>query len=353
MDTSLVVAQQRHLSLPDSCLFRPSELHIFPDCSVEDFERIVKAVVMLDQAEDLWVADASLHAFKTWKKEGLAIAAKAFGLSVPHLYKSALVARDFPPEHRWLGYAFSHYRVMQAFPRDWSYAFLERHAGEKHGMNSLRALAEREFGGNPAKARQPKKRSVLIRAELYARLRPHADNRKVHFLIERILEDWLRVQPDVPIPVIIESAAARYKREVFERRAEKHKLQEEKAAAVLAKRATYAERRKQQIADGAKQIPAKEKKASKIRIAWTGCAGEQLIDSENGPVHYKGPCGSKPTKFYSEADALAAEAEHFEARGYHEQVKQCDVCSGGNARKECWHVYHIYRTELEGKRLTR
>ena len=75
------------------------------------------------------------------------------------------------------------------------------------------------------------------------------------------------------------------------------------------------------------------------RKAWIP---DQFIDSENGPVHYKGSRVSTATKFYSEADAIAAEAKHFEAKGYHELVQKCDVCSGGNARRECWHVYHIY-----------
>jgi hypothetical protein len=209
------------------------------------------------------------------------------------------------------------------FPREWGYEFIKRHAAEHIPSSSFRALAEKEFGGDPYKNRQPRKRSVLIREDLYALLRPHSPNRKVHILIERVLSEWVRIQPDVPVHT-------------------KTAVQSSTDEDVQTQRPTYAGRRKKQIAAGAKPIPAKEgrpKSKPSIKVSWTECAGESFIDTQNGAACYRGKCGSKPTKFQSEADAIAAEQKHFEDRGYHERVGRCEVC-------KCWHVYHIFCSEV-------
>jgi hypothetical protein len=161
-------------------------------------------------------------------------------------------------------------------------------------------------------------------------MRSHSQsgNKKICVMIEGILESWLHTQPDAPAPPVGAGPTV------------------VPAPAASEPRPTYSERRKQQIADGATPIPAK--KAKKIRLAWVPCRPAEFLDSENGPKQMQQ--NSKfAAKFYSEADAIAAEQKNFEQVGYREEVKECAVCSGGNARKKCWHVFHIYRTELEGK----
>ncbi len=321
MSEALAV-QERHLSIPQCALFSPCELTIAANCSESEFSRIVAAVTALDKAEKLWVADFSLFGIQHFGKEkGLKLAREASGFTKAYLYRASLVAIAFPPERRCGNYSFNHYRSVMCFPREWVYGFLERNASKNISSNSLRALAESEWGGNPvSKAEKPKNTSVRIPAELFARLRQYSDKAHIHTHIANILETWIKLHPEVPKPVIAEPV----------------------------KRPTYAARRKQQIADGAKPIMKKQKKQKKLRIAWTECKPDEFVDSEDGAkqTRYK---NKPPAKFFSEADAIAAETEHFEAKGYHEQVKKCDVCCGGNARRECWHVYHIYRTAQEEK----
>jgi hypothetical protein len=325
MSEALAVITERHLDLPQSALFCPEELVINPSTTPEEYKKLGSGLSKLGKAQDLWVADYSLFGIRTYGKvEGLKLAVQATGFTKHHLYKIHFVAARFTTKHRYTGYKFQHYRQMMPFPSEFAYGFLERNQGKNISSNSLRALAEKEC--SLSKARQPRKTSLNIRAELYARLRPHSNNRKVYILVERILEDWLRTQPDVPTPV-----TPRIDTPV-------HTDND------VQPRPTYAERRKKQIADGAKPIMAKEKKLTKIKLAWTACSGEQLIDSESGPVQYKGPRGSKPTKFHSEVDAIAAEQKNFEEKGYREEVKKCPVCSGGNAKKPVWHIYHVYRS---------
>jgi len=324
------------------CLFSPTELQIAAGTSELDFIRIIKAVAALDQAEDAWKGDASLFAIKTWGlKHGLEVTASATGYRTFSLRKMAHVAEEFPPTKRINGFSFAHYRQLLPFPREWSYEFIVRHAGEHIPSNSFRAQAELEYGGNPCKSKQPKKRSVLIREDLYARLRPHSANRKVHILIERVLEEWIRTQPDIiPTPTIIyESATARHKREALARKAAKQALREQREAELKTKRNTYAERRAQQIADGVKPIQEKETTVKySIRVAWRECRGESVIDAPDGPQKYQSKSNQNPTKFYSEQDALAANEKHFTEAGYHEQVVRCEV-------HNCWHLSHIFTSE--------
>jgi hypothetical protein len=48
------------------------------------------------------------------------------------------------------------------------------------------------------------------------------------------------------------------------------------------------------------------------------------------------------TRFYSEAEAIAAEQKYAAEKGYRSRVVRCPVCSGGNARSPIWHVHFIY-----------
>lgn len=291
----------------------PSDFAIPAACSKKEFIRIVKEIVLEGAVSSMRIADAALYALTAWDSEGLELMCSATGFKDFTLVKAARVSREFPPSKRVNGYTFNHYRRMLPFDREWSLEFLKRNAGKNLSSRDIYSLAVAEVG-EPSRKKQPRKRAVRIRQELYARLRPHSDNDKVYMLIEKVLTEWLRTQPDVPTPVTVTPEP---------------------------KRPTYAERRQAQLDAGAPPILAKGKRGPvKLRIAWTECSPNQFIDSENGAVQYK-RASLSATKFWSEADAIEAEHKHFEARGYHELIKKCDVCSGG-ARRECWHVYHIY-----------
>jgi hypothetical protein len=247
---------------------------------------------------------------------------EATGFTEITIRKASRVAAEFPPSARVAGFGFGHYRRLLPFPRDWSLSFLKANVGKGLTNRALYALAVEAFGKTPHAKRQQKRCNVALLDSTLARLRPFSGRKIAHF-IEGLLEEWLMQHPDVPAPVIPAPVAP-----------EPVVVNEEP-------RPTYVERRKQQIADGAPPIPPKERKLKKLtKVAWTECKPDEFIDAEAGAVPYK-QAGGLATKFWSEADAIAAEAKNFEAKGYHELVKKCAVCSGGNAR-ECWHVYHIF-----------
>lgn len=320
--------QERHLTIPQCALFSPIELQIAANCSEADFTRTCKLVAALGTANDMWIADASFYAIEHFGREhGLKIAAEATGYKSFSLAKSARVSEAFPPQKRFPDYSFNAYRFLLPFPVEWRDAFLARHVGESLTSRGLRLLAVKEFGSEPYKAARVKKRTVEIAEDIYEQVRTRiGKDGKIYFLVENMLKRWLAQTP-VPAPVHTPEPVVEPE-----------------------KRPTYAERRTAQLAaDPAAKIPAKEKKLVKVKFAWTECTATQFVDSENGLAQYKGPHGSNPTKFYSEADALTAEAEHFSARGYHQRVKKCESCSGGNARKQVYHIYHVYPGALEGR----
>jgi hypothetical protein len=80
--TSALTVQQRHLSLPDNCLFAPTELQISPSLSQPEFSRLGKALASVDQASDLWACDYAAAGKKRWGDDGLKLAAAATKLSV-------------------------------------------------------------------------------------------------------------------------------------------------------------------------------------------------------------------------------------------------------------------------------
>jgi hypothetical protein len=306
MSEALAV-QQRHIAIPECAMFSPCELVIAADCSQSEYERVMRAVCAIKTANALWVCDAALWAIERFgKKEGLKIAAEASGLGDAILYRHSLVAREFPSERRHADYSYIHFRRMMPFPRSWSYAFLECHAGEGLSSRTLRSLAVSEFGSDPTTGKAPKSRNVGIPDDLYARLRPYG-NQKVSVLIIRILSDWLKNRTEV------------------------HKSD---ITAAAEPRPTYAERRQKQIADGAAPITAKPKKSAKLHRAWTECSGPTFVDGEGGAVAIKAG-KHDATRFKTEAEASAADREFFEASGFHELVAYCEVC-------KAWHVRHVY-----------
>jgi hypothetical protein len=441
--SSALVAQPRSLDLPLGALFSPTEMQIGPSTSRAEYHKLGAGLRKLDNASELWTADFSLFGLRTWGKEqGLQLAHDATGLSKFFLYKSSFVAARFTPEHRLPGYKYSAYRELMPFPPEWAYVFLSRHVSEKLSSRSLRALAVKEFGSEPYKTKQPKKRNVSIRCELYVRLAQHSPSQKVATFIEKICEEWLRHREGPPLtqternqryrerhpyyprwsaeqwreyrqthprpasttyhdnlnvlrpePVVDEepsiedieaairarnsrrnggnepdatcpspqpNAAPETPKPNAETRSQSEQARETKRAAKTArreareaaqvakkaeleqKRATYEERRRQQIAAGAKPIPVKRHKQRKgpLRLQWTECRpGKSFLDSENGAAQFLGRGSEKAHKFYSEADAIAAEQRHFDEKGFRERVIHCGVC-------QCWHVQHIFTSEV-------
>ncbi len=322
MSTAIVI-QERRISIPDCALFSPSELTIASNCSEADFVRIVKAVSAIDNAGDLWVADAALFAIKKWgKKKGIEIAVSATAYKKITLEKYARIAEAFPPEKRFTGYNFSAYMYMSFFAQPFRDEFLARNAGRNLSAHKLRALAVAEVG-EPVKEPHKRKKRCFLRADLHARLLLHTHSERVSVLVNKILEEWLRTQPDVPAPDVIPAPPVEPE-----------------------SRPTYAQRREQQLADGAQPIMKKpvKKITGKLRRQWTECNGPEFLDAEGGPEIIYNKSGSQPHKFYSEAEAIAAEADFFTASGFHEMVVQCDVCSK-SSRREIWHVKHRFSSQ--------
>jgi hypothetical protein len=190
MSAALTV-QPRHLALPECAMFAPTELAIPASISKEDFRQLGAALSKVDSASDLWSCDFALHAQRTWEDEGLDLAASATGLSKFFLKKCARIASVFPPARRYPQLKRDHYRILLPFDQAQLDAWLPTVVGEKYlSAKSLRALAVETFG-EPVTAKQPRKRNVSIRCELYARLREHSPSQKVASFIEQVLSDYL------------------------------------------------------------------------------------------------------------------------------------------------------------------
>lgn len=367
MSTALALSE-RHLSLPESCLFSPTELSIPSGISKEDFSRLGRALAAIDQADGLWKADYALAAIEHFEKEeGLPIASAATGLSEFFLYKASFVAKKFPPRKRFSTFTFSHYRALLPFPDEFLDRFLPTICDQKLSAKSLRALAVAAFGKEPVDAKQPTKHSVSIREITWNALKQVAPSRKVADLIEHILLEWLARPQDERRAAINATARGREQKRKKEKIKEPadvqyqlKKFQKEHPEAVAQfsdepvgsrendgnkpdaaqPRPNYAERREQQIAEGAQSIPKKYHTPATIKLQWTECSGNSFLDTEEGAALLK-KSQTIPTRFRSEADAIAAEQENFERCGYHEKVVHCSSCST-KVRHQIWHVAHIF-----------
>ncbi len=292
------------------------------------FVRIVNEILLEDASSSMRIADAALYAVTAWESEGLELMCEATGFGEITVRKSARVAAEFPPSVRVAGFGFGHYRRLLPFPRDWSVEFLRNNAGKNLTNRALYALAVEAFGKHPHEKKLPTRCNVALLDSTLARLRPFSGRKIAHF-IEGLLEEWLKQHPDVPAPVVPAPVIPA-------------PVVTPAPVVVNEPRPTYAERRKRQLADGAPPIPAKPRKLKKLtKVAWTECKPSEFIDAEAGAVPYK-QAGGLATKFYSLEDAIAAEQQNFEKKGYRERVAKCGVCSGGNAPREVFHVYHIF-----------
>jgi hypothetical protein len=381
--SSALVAQPRSLDLPLGALFSPIEMQIGPSTSQAEYQKLGAGLRKLDNASELWTADFSLFGVRTWGKEqGLQLAHDATGLSKFFLYKTSFVAARFTPEHRLPGYKYSAYRELMPFPPEWAYAFLTRHGGEKLSSRSLRALAVKEFGEEPYKAKQPKKRNVSIRSEIYARLAQHSASQKVASFIEQILEDWLRHSEGPPLTNA--EKQRRYRERHPGRNAEIQKRWREQQgkpaattyhddkqhsevskvpvgarpssgndkqstsaqpptpAAPETPRPTYEERRKAQYAAGVQPVPKKRRVRARkyrmqthaLRLQWVPCSKKS---SGDGAV--RGANSQRADCFPTLEDAQAAEEKYFQEKGYRNEIIYCVVPCGA------YHVKHAYSRE--------
>src|SRR6266568_4927773 len=146
---SLTVNDRRHLALPDSCLFAPTELQIGPSLSQNEFSRLGKALAAVDQASDLWTGDYALAGQKRWGNEGLRLAATATRLSTCYLKRSAVIADRFGPTRRFPNLTREHYRGLCVFPVEFTDAWLPTVVEKGFSAKTLRALAVEAYGSDP------------------------------------------------------------------------------------------------------------------------------------------------------------------------------------------------------------
>lgn len=362
MDTSLTVADRRHLALPDFCLFAPTELQISASLSQNEFSRLGKVLSAVDQASDLWACDYALAGQKRWGDEGLKLAATATRLSIGYLKVSARIAERFDPARRFPNMTREHYRGLCCFPVEFTDKWLPTVVEKGFGARTLRAVAVEAFGSDPkAGYSKNKKRQVSLPEILYARLKECSPILKTAVFIELVLADFasnstpeqqariadalgardvdkvrqrrnLRKPKAVPEPEIVEPADVRFQLK---------KSQEEA-------KPTYAERREEQIAGGAQPVPLKDGKyKSKVRIVFVECKGNASIENNEGGVARFGT-GKMASRFYTQENAEVAAAEYSADRGYPCEAFICKACSsvllstGGNGGTQyprtVWHV---------------
>jgi len=355
---TLATTDRRHLALPDSCLFAPTELQIGPSLSQNEFSRLGNALASVDQASDLWACDYALAGQKRWGDEGLELAAAATRLSVGYLKGSARIAERFDPARRFATMTREHYRGLCCFPPEFTDEWLPTVAEKGFSARTLRALAVEAYGSDPkAGYSTNKKRSIAVPETLYARLKECSPIPKTAVFIEAILLDYVnyatpeqRGRIDVALTRLGRAAyQARTRRKAKKPKAAKPKINEpadvrfqlekfEKQKRTETPPPTYAERREQQLADGASPIPAKERGKSKVKIVFTACPGNSFIEGKDGGMRRFTQAGA--TRFYSLEEAAAAAHEYGDDRGYECEAFLCDKCSSQlvNREKPVWHV---------------
>lgn len=366
MNTSLALPSRSlsSLSIPGA-LFSPVELSIDPSTSAEDYQRIGKAISSIGDADELWESDYALWGMKHFGAEGLTLAAGATGLSKGFLKRCARIAEVFPPERRHPNLKRNHYRVLLPFDQSKLDVWLPTVVNQKRlSSKSLRALAV-EALGEPVTAKQPAKRSVKIHETLWSQLLQHAPSRKASVLVEVILDEWLRrPQSEQDISLATVELQKRQKQEarppatIEQRKAASERARKWRAAKVekpakieepanvrfqLEKfehttRATYAERRQKQLAEGATPIPEKGPPKSQVKIVFFECPGLSFIENSDGMMSRLTKASA--SRFHSLEKAEAAAREYGEDRGYACEGFQCEKCS---AVRPIFHVRGVTR----------
>lgn len=349
--TNALAIQQRHLSLPDQCLFAPTELSIPAHLSQTEFSRLGKALSSVDTASDLWSCDYALAGLRKWGEEGLGLAAEATRLSARYLKVSARIAERFDPTRRYDGLTRNHYRGLVCFPVEFTDKWLPTVASKRLSAKSLRALAVEAYGSDPkAGYTKNRKRSISVSEALYARLKELSPVRKTAVFVEEVLQDFVSNATDEQKSRV---AATLRKRDTVKHRERRRARAPEEAKPTKVEetptptspkepqpeaRPTYSERRMAQIAAGVAPIPPKPKKKVAIRVQWLAECEKSFVEDSEGKV---APLRvtRQPTCFPSEEDAGKANEAFMESHGYREQVVYCAVCGA-------WHLKHVYSVDL-------
>jgi hypothetical protein len=344
METTLAV-DRRHLALPESCLFAPTELVIGASLSQNEFSRLGTALASVDQASDLWACDYALAGRKRWGVEGLTLASTATRLSVGYLKISARIAERFDPTRRHANLTREHYRGLCCFPVEWTDTWLPTVAEKRFSAKTLRALAVEAYGSDPkAGYSKNKKRSIALPETLYARLKECSPIPKTAVFIEEVLTDWANnATPEQRARVASalstrDADKVRNRRRKEKKRVEKPDKIEEPADVRFqlqkfeeSARLTYEERREEQLADGATPIPVKQRGRyrSRVSIVFTECRGLSYIENNEGMMRRLSKASA--SRFKSLEKAEAAALEYSVDRGYACEPFYCERCR----------VYHV------------
>jgi hypothetical protein len=350
METTLTV-DRRHLALPDSCLFAPTELVIGSSLSQNEFSRLGTALASVDQASDLWACDYALAGRKRWGLEGLKLASTATRLSVGYLKISARIAERFDPARRYANMTREHYRGLCCFPVAFTDAWLPTVCDKGFSARSLRALCVQAFGSDPkAGYSKNKKRSIALPETLYARLKESSPIPKTAVFIEEVLTDWANNATPEQTARVAAALSTRDADKLRTRRAEKPKVEKkpetiekptyvsfqlQKFEQETSPRPTYAERREEQLTDGASPIPVKGRYKSRVKIIFTECRGLSYIENNEGITRLL--TKATASRFCSLEMAEAAAREYSEDRGYECEAFRCDRCSAFHVRGKNFH----------------
>lgn len=358
--TALTVQSQRHLQLPDSCLFAPTELSIPTELSQSDFSRLGKALASVDQASDLWACDYALAGQKRWSDEGLKLASKATRLSVGYLKVGARIAERFDPSRRFPNLTRNHYRGLCCFPVEFTDAWLPTVVEKGFGAKTLRALAVEAYGSDPKEGytrKQNKKLSVSIPVTMYSQFQERSPIPKVAVFIEQILEDWLSSATTEQQSRVAAALLTREEANHQRRRAGRNRVKAEKLAARekreaekvkdagaetvgAQKDAQGSSRNEGKSPDDAQPRPEKGAEAEtpkrtfrapeqrkkcrcKIRLVWSSCHG--LGANKN----------LRSDSFADREAAEAAQRQYESCHKYPPFISYCEKC----------HAFHLYHFE--------
>jgi len=287
MSAALTV-QPRHLTLPECCLFAPTELQIGASLSQTEFSRLGKALSSVDQASDLWACDYALAGQKRWGDDGLKLAATATKLSVGYLKVGARIAERFDPARRFPNLTRHHYRCLVPFPVEFTDAWLPTVINRNLSAKLLRAVAVEAYGSDPCKCRpQNEYRTVLIRQVLYARFKELSPAPKVSLFIEEVLTEWANnATPEAHARV---------------------------AAALLTREeASHQRRRAERNAKKAEMLAAKEKRDAARKAERDKIEAEHLAQKAERQAFYEAEQVKRETEKAAQAAArkTAKAAEH-------------------------------------------
>ncbi len=307
------------------------------------------------------------------------LAAKAIRKSQRALYLLSHVARAFATARRVPDLSFQHHAVVAKFPTEIVDELLREAVSKNWTCKQLRRTAEERCGVQKPNGHR-KYVKVSLSEQSIADLKEHAPGKKVNWSVTEIVEDYLRSKgfavPERPSTAERREhweadgkcrscgskpaedghrncADCRAKNAERQRKApepvkaaepvpEAAKPKQEAVAPAppipapddedKSPRPAYSERREAQLAAGAK--PIAPKKSKKVQVLWTECRPKSFIqDDEGRTASFREAI--RPTCFWTQADAVAANELFKQERGYSEEIVYCDV-------HRAWHLRHIY-----------